>query len=120
MTQYLLSVHDDSETVGEIGPEQMQQMFADVDRFNRRLQGDGVWVYANGLMPAETATVVDGTGDRPVITDGPYLETKEHLGGFWIIDVPDLDAALKYAAEGSRACQGKVEVRPFQPEPAGA
>ena len=60
-----------------------------------------------------TATVVDGTGETPVVTDGPYLETKEVIGGFWVIDAPDLDVALKLAAEGSKACRGKVEVRPF-------
>jgi hypothetical protein len=65
------------------------------------------------LQPASTATVVDGQGATPAMTDGPYLETKELIGGFWIIDAPDLDVALTLAAEGSRACRGKVEVRPF-------
>ena len=74
-------------------------------------------MFAGGLEAVDAATVVDGQGDAPVVTDGPYLESKEHLGGFWIIDVPDLDAALKWAAEGSKACGGKVEVRPFQAEP---
>ena len=64
-------------------------------------------------MISSTASVVDGTGPSPVITDGPYLETKEWIGGFWIIDAPDLDVALKLAAEGSKACRGVVEVRPF-------
>ncbi len=118
MAQYLLSVHGSEEEYAAIPPEQVQEMYADVEKFNQKLQADGVWVFAGGLEPAETATVVDGTGDTPVMTDGPYLETKEHIGGFWIIQVPGLDAALKYAAEGSKACQGKVEVRPFQAEPA--
>ena len=74
---------------------------------------DGYWVFAGGLEPVSSATVVDGQGEKPVVTDGPYLETKEALGGFWVIDVPDLDVALKLAAEGSKACRGKVEVRPF-------
>jgi hypothetical protein len=65
------------------------------------------------LEPATTATVADGQGAEPVFTDGPYLESKEHIGGFWIIEAPDLDVALKLAAEASRACRGKVEVRPF-------
>jgi len=73
-------------------------------------------VFADGLEQATTATVVDGRGEQPVITDGPYLEAKEHLGGFWIIEAPDLDVALRLAAEGSKACRGKVEVRPFQTE----
>ncbi|MFC5730338.1 MULTISPECIES: YciI family protein [Nocardioides] len=117
MTQYMLTVHDDTESVGKIPPEQMQQMFEDVEKFNTKLRETGAWVFAGGLMPAETATVVDGTGTAPVFSDGPYLETKEHIGGFWVVEAADLDAALELAAEGSKACQGKVEVRPFQAEP---
>ncbi|MEO6125250.1 MAG: YciI family protein [Ilumatobacteraceae bacterium] len=95
-------------------PETMQTMFADVEVFNESVRQAGAWVYANGLMPAETATVVDASKGDTVITDGPYLETKEHIGGFWIIDVADLDAALAWAVKGSVACRGAVEVRPFQ------
>ena len=116
MTQYLLAVHGNEDDYAQITPEQMQQMFADTDRFNKELQADGVWVFAGGLETVASASVVDGTGDAPVVTDGPYLETKEHLGGFWIIEVPDRDTAMRYAAAGSKACQGKVEVRPFQAE----
>ena len=118
MTQYLLAVHGNEEQYAAIPPEQMREMFAAVDSFNERLQAAGTWVFAGGLMPADTATVVDATGEPPVMTDGPYLETKEHIGGFWVIEAPDLDAALKLAAEASGACQGTVEVRPFQAEPA--
>ena len=117
MTQYMLSVHDDANDPVLEG-EALQKVFADVDVFNDKLQKDGVWVFAGGLQPAESATVVDGRGSEVLMVDGPFLETKEHLGGYWIIEVPDLDAALKYAAEGSKACAGKVEVRPFQDEPA--
>jgi len=92
----------------------MEAAFAATGVFNDRLHADGYWVFAGGLKPAATATVVDGAGETPVMTDGPYLETKEVLGGFWIIDAPDLDVALRLAAEGSRACGGKVEVRPFE------
>jgi len=116
MTHYLLAVHGSEEDYAAISPEEMQEMYAATEVFNNKVREAGVWVFAGGLEPAETATVVDGQGDAPVMTDGPYLETKEHIGGFWIIDVPDLDAALKWAAEGSKACQGKVEVRPFQGE----
>lgn len=119
MTQYLLAVHGAVEPE-EHGPyasqEEMEQAFADTGAFNDRLQAEGYWVFAGGLQPATTATVVDGTGEAPVMTDGPYLETKEAIGGFWVIEAPDLDVALKLAAEGSRACRGKVEVRPFQGE----
>ncbi len=117
MTQYMLSVHDDANDPVLEG-EALQKVFAAVDVFNDKLQKDGVWVFAGGLQPAESATVVDGRGSEVLMVDGPFLETKEHLGGYWIIEVPDLDAALKYAAEGSKACAGKVEVRPFQDEPA--
>ncbi len=73
-------------------------------------------MFAGGLMPRDTATTVDNTGDAPVITDGPFAESKEWLGGFWIFELPDLDAALAWAAEGSKACAGPVEVRPFADE----
>jgi hypothetical protein len=115
MAQYLLSVHG-SET-DEI-PENVQELYAAVEAFNKEVQAAGQWVFAGGLNPASTATVVDGTGrGDPVITDGPYLESKEHLGGFWVVDVPDLDVAIELARRGSAACQEVVEVRPFQPEP---
>jgi hypothetical protein len=116
MTQYLLSVYM---VEGEAAPsdDEMQQAYKDVDVFNAELKDKGLWVFAGGLHPADTATVVDATGAETLTTDGPFAETKEQLGGFWIIEVPDLDAALKWAAKGSAACKGKVEVRPFQEEP---
>lgn len=116
MPHYLLAVHGSEEDYASIPEDEVQEMYAATGRFNDKVREAGIWVFAGGLEPAETATVVDGTGESPVVTDGPYLETKEHIGGFWIIDVPDLDAALAWAAEGSKACSGKVEVRPFQGE----
>jgi hypothetical protein len=117
MAHYLLAVHGPTE-MGEYGnygsKEEMEEAFATTGAFNDKLKADGYWVFAGGLEPASTATVVDGQGDTPVMTDGPYLETKEIIGGFWVIDAPDLDVALRLAAEGSKACGGKVEVRPFQ------
>jgi hypothetical protein len=116
MAHYLLSVHGPTE-LGEYGnygsKEAMEEAFAATGAFNDKLRADGYWVFAGGLESASTATVVDGQGETPVITDGPYLETKEVIGGFWVIDAPDLDVALRLAAEGSKACRGKVEVRPF-------
>ncbi len=113
MTQYLLSVHG---SVDDPTPdkEEMQQMFDAVGRFNESVQQAGAWVFAGGLHPIESATTVDGRGDQPVVSDGPFAESKEYLGGFWVIEAPDLDAALDWAAKGSKACRGKVEVRPFQ------
>ena len=113
MTQYLLSVHS---VEGEPMPseDEIQQMYKSVDTFNAKLQAQGQWVFGGGLHPVDTATVVDATGSDVVVTDGPFAEAKEQLGGFWIIEAPDLDTAMKLAAEGSAACGGPVEVRPFQ------
>ena len=107
MMQYLVSVIDDkseSATSAEM---------AAIDVFNDRLQADGNWVFAGGLGLPDTATVIDNRGAEAVMTDGPFLESKEYLAGFWVIEAPDLDVALKLAAEGSKACNRKVEVRPF-------
>ncbi len=116
MTNYLLSVHGPAE-MGEFGSYGSQAEFdaaiAVTNVFNAKLKTEGYWVFAGGLTSASSATVVDGQGDKPIMTDGPYLETKELLAGFWLIDAPDLDVALRLAAEGSKACGGLVEVRPF-------
>jgi len=106
--QYLFSVIDDR--TGSATPEEM----AAIDAFNdQRLQAEGHWVFAGGLASPSTATVIDNRGDEPLFTDGPFVETKEYVAGFWIIEAPDLDVALKLAAEGSKACNRRVEVRPF-------
>ncbi len=116
MTHYLLAVHGPAE-MNEFGnygsKEEMEAAFAATGAFNEQLKTDGYWVFAGGLQSATTATVVDGRGETPLFTDGPYLETKEYIGGFWVIDAPDLDVALRLAAAGSKACGGTVEVRPF-------
>lgn len=117
MPRYMLSVYGPAERqpYGSYPTkEAMLESLAETGAFNDRLVAEGWFVFADGLAEVATATVVDGRGDRPVLTDGPYLEAKEHLGGFWIIDVPDLDVALRLAAEGSKACRGEVEVRPFE------
>lgn len=116
MSQYLLSVHY-VEGVGATPEAEMQEAFEAVDRFNTKLQENGQWVFAGGLHTPDTATVVDATGAETITTDGPFSEAKEQIGGFWVIEAPDLDAALAIAAEGSAACRGPVEVRPFQDEP---
>ena len=113
MTQYLLSVYM---VEGEPVPadDEIQTIYADVDRFNEEVKTAGAWVFAGGLHPADTATVVKSTDGDVVTTDGPFAESKEQIGGFWVIEAADLDAALKLAARGAAACQGPVEVRPFQ------
>jgi hypothetical protein len=107
--QYLVSVIDD--TTGSGTPSES----AAIDVFNERLQTEGHWVFAGGLASPSTATVIDNRGGAALFTDGPFLESKEYLAGFWIIEAPDLDVALKLAAEGSKSCNRRVEVRPFLP-----
>ena len=105
--QYLVSVI--AEGTGLATPAEM----ADIDVFNERIQATGHWVFAAGLGAPETATVIDNRHDDAVFTDGPYVESKEYLAGFWVIEAPDLDVALNVASDGSKACNRKVEVRPI-------
>jgi hypothetical protein len=105
--QYLVSVIHDSASLAT--PDEM----AAIDVFNDRLQAEGRWVFAGGLAAPSSATVIDNRGDEALFTDGPFIESKEYLAGFWIIEAADLDVALGLAAEGSKACNRKVEVRPF-------
>ena len=106
--QYLVSVIDDKTNSGT--PEEM----AAIDAFNEQVQADGHWVFAGGLNAPSTATVIDNRHGEALITDGPFNESKEFLAGFWIFEAPDLDVALKLAAAGSKACNRRVEVRPFR------
>ena len=106
--QYLVSVIVD-DTVGLATPDEM----AAIKVFNEGLQAEGHWVFAGGLAAPSAATVVDNRGGEAVLTDGPFVESKEYLIGFWVMEAADLDVALKLAAQGSKACNRKVEVRPF-------
>jgi hypothetical protein len=115
--QYLLSVIDDTadlatpdETAVAGDPSPESRM---LDAFNDRLVAEGYWVFSGGLAAPGTATVIDNRGGDALFTDGPFVESKEYLGGLWIIEAADLDVALKLAAEGSKACNRRVEVRPF-------
>jgi hypothetical protein len=120
MTQYLLAVHH-AGSGPDLTPEEMQQSFADVSALTTQLQEAGAFVFGGGLVPVESATVVRQSGADMLVTDGPYAETKEYLGGFWIIEAADLDAALAWARQATVACRLPVEVRPFMSEPpAGA
>ena len=105
--QYLVSVIDDA--AGLATPDEE----AAIDVFNDRLKAEGRWVFAGGLALPSSATVIDNRGEEAMFTDGPFVESKEYLAGFWIMDAADLDVALGLAAEGSKACNRKIEVRPF-------
>jgi hypothetical protein len=105
--QYLVSVIHDAASLAT--PDER----AAISTFNRRLQAEGHWVFAGGLAGPSTATVIDNRGEEAMFTDGPFLESKEYLAGFWIMEAPDLDVALELAAEGSKACNRKLEVRPI-------
>ncbi len=113
MTLYLLSVHGVDEG-SYATQEDMEQAFRDVEALNEQLREQGAWVFAGGLHPSSTARVVRAKDGALLHTDGPYLEGKEHIGGFWIIQAPDQEAALRWAEKATVACQGAVEVRPFQ------
>jgi hypothetical protein len=113
MNQYMLSVHS---VAGAPPPDagRMKKMYADVAELNEKLQKDGAWVFACGLHPASSATVVAMKEGEVLLTDGPFSEAKEHIGGFWIIKAQDLDAAVAWAAKAAVACGAPVEVRPLQ------
>jgi hypothetical protein len=108
--QYLVSVINDSADLAT--PDEM----AAIDVFNDRLQAEGHWVFAGGLGSPSSATVIDNRGEEAMFTDGPFLESKEYIVGLWIMEAADLDVALKLAAAGSKACNRKIEVRPFLSE----
>src|SRR5262245_28787417 len=105
--QYLVSVIDDTTSLAT------QDEMAAIDVFNDRLRADAHWVFAGGLASPSAATGNDNRNGEALFTDGPFMESKEYLAGFWIIEAADLDVALKLAAEGSKQCNRKVEVRPF-------
>lgn len=116
MSQYLLSVYY---VEGQEAPSDdvVKEMYADVDTLNTKMQDKGAWVFAGGLHTPDTATVVRSDNGEVLVTDGPFAEAKEQIGGFWVIEAKDLDEALDWAGQATVACQGPVEVRPFQDEP---
>jgi len=114
MPQYLLSVwHDDDYDLDFSSPD-AQRRVAQVGAFNDELQRSEAWVFGAGLHPAASATVVRSAGGEVSMTDGPFAETKEQMGGFWIVEAADLDAALDLAGRAAAACEGPIEVRPTQ------
>ena len=114
MPQYLVSVWHDDEYVQDFSTPDAQRRVARVGAFNDELQKAGAWVFGAGLYPASSATVVRSSAGDVSMTDGPYAETKEQMGGFWMIEAPNLEAALEWAGKASAACEGPVEVRPAE------
>ena len=97
--------------------DEARQAFERTARLNDEMQAAGAWVFGGGLLPASSATVVAAQNGEFLVTDGPFTESKEHIGGFWVIEAADLDAALAWAKRATEACGEPVEVRPFQEEP---
>lgn len=115
MTQYLLSVWHDDEYEVDFSTPDAQRQVAQVGAFNEELEAADAWVFGGGLHPASSATVLRATTDGDVsMTDGPYAESKAQMGGFWVIEAGDLDAALEWARKATVACEAPVELRPFQ------
>ena len=114
MTQYLLSIYQPEG--GTPDPELLEQVMRDLNALNAEIKAAGAWVFAGGLHPPSTATVVRIQDGEVLTTDGPYAEGKEHIGGFTIIKAPDLDAALEWGGKAARATTLPIEVRPFQDE----
>ncbi len=114
MTQYLISVWHDDDYELDFESDDAQRRVAQVGQFNSELEAAGAWVFAGGLQPSSSATVLRPDGDEVSVTDGPYAESKEQMGGFWIVEAADMDAALEWARRGAVACEGPVELRPLQ------
>ena len=114
MSQYLMSVWHDEDYVVDFSSEEAQQNMARVGAYNEELMSAGAWVFGGGLHPASSATALRPSGGDVSMTDGPYAETKEQMGGFWVIEAADFDAALEWAAKAAVASDGPVEVRPTQ------
>jgi hypothetical protein len=115
MTQYMLTIYQPD---GEPPPpELMESVARDLHALNQEIKAAGAWVFSRGLHAPSTATVVRVRDREVVTTDGPYVEGKEHIGGFWIVEAPDLDVALGWARKAARATTLPIEVRPFQDVP---
>jgi hypothetical protein len=116
MKQYMLSVYH-ADSGPDLTPEAMAASMRDVDALNAEMVSAGVWVFAGGLHNDSTASVLRVKDGAVVTTDGPFAETKERIGGFWVINADDLDAALAWARKATVACAAPIEVRPFHDEP---
>ena len=116
MTQYLLAVHS-SPNAPQLTADELRQTYADVDALTAKMTSAGAFVFGGGLQPITSAMVIRTSGNDILVSDGPYVEAKEHIGGFWIIEAASLDQALSWARQATVACRGPVELRPFETEP---
>ena len=114
MAQYLMSIWHDEEYEVDFSSPEMQQRVAEVSALNEELQNTGTWVFGAGLLPASSATVIRSDAGDVSMTDGPYAESKEQMGGFYVIETPDFDTALEWARKAAGACGGPIELRPMQ------
>ncbi|WP_448608169.1 YciI family protein [Geodermatophilus sp. URMC 60] len=115
MAQYLLTIYQPDG--GEPPAEVLEPIMRDLDAVNREMREAGAWVFAGGLHPPDTATVARPSGDEVLLTDGPYLEGREHVGGFTVVEAPDIDAALEWGRKLARAITLPIEVRPLHGGP---
>ncbi|MDN5978495.1 YciI family protein [Acidipropionibacterium jensenii] len=120
MPRYLLSVHHSADVYNGTrkylaydSEEEMNQAFADTGAFNDRLAASGALVFVGGLEPPETARTVDGRAGGTRVAEGPFAPSNEYIGGFWVVETPDIQTAVDLAAQASKACRSAVEVRPF-------
>jgi hypothetical protein len=114
MAHYLLSVHTvDGEVRDPMTDEEMQQSWQQIQALEKEMKSTGAWVFSGRLHEPDTATVVRTSGGEVLTTDGPFAESKEHLGGFYIVEAEDLDAALAWASKVTAAIRKPIEVRPF-------
>jgi len=117
MTQYLLSVHSvEGEVSAPMTDEQMQQSYKQISTLEEEMKSAGAWVFSGRLHEPDTATVVRMSNGQLLTTDGPFAESKEHLGGFYIIEAEDLDAAVAWASKVTAAVMKPIEVWPFYNE----
>ena len=115
MPQYMITIYQPEG--GTPSPEVLEAVGRDLHALNQEIKSAGGWVFTGGLHAPSTATVVRLRDREIVTTDGPYIEGKEHIGGFWIVKAPDLDVALGWARQAARATTLPIEVRPFQDRP---
>ena len=118
--KYMLIIYGNQELWSSFEPTEMAKYIAAFDAFNKKYYDSGELLGAYGVADAAATKLVRLTDGQPAVTDGPYLETKEYIGGFWIIDVPGMDAALAFARDASVACRQPLELRPFMEEPPAA